>query len=77
MCFTSGMSYTPPIGYSRDHVMNASVGLSYYVWDNHAFNIMADGYHLVPLVQLPPRGVWGASGATGWSRFRCRGTFKV
>jgi len=27
-------------------VLDASVGLSYYLWDNHAFNIVADGYHI-------------------------------
>ena len=39
-------SYTPPIGYSSDHVYDASVGVSYYVWNNHAFNLVADGYHV-------------------------------
>ncbi len=42
----SWISFTPPVGYSRNQVYDASVGVGYYFWNNHALNLIADGYHV-------------------------------
>lgn len=41
--FTTWASYVPPIRYSDDHITKATVGVGYYLWNNHALNINAHG----------------------------------
>src|SRR4051812_28923170 len=38
-------SYTPPIRYSQDEFSTGSVGVGYYLFDNHSVNLVAHGFH--------------------------------
>src|SRR5215213_2821653 len=39
-------SYTAPIRYSDDDFATASVGVGYYLFDNHALTLLAQGFHV-------------------------------
>ena len=39
-------SYTTPIRFSREEFATASIGVGYYVFDNHSVTLFAQGFHV-------------------------------
>ena len=39
-------SYTPSIRYSVEEFTTGTVGVGYYVWDNHCLTLLAHGFHV-------------------------------
>jgi hypothetical protein len=44
--FQTEISYISPIRYSVEEFTMGSVGVGYYLWDNHAITLMAHGFHV-------------------------------